>query len=162
MVNKSLYGEPKYHWEDFKVGDTSPIGEVVVKKDEIIAFAKAYDPQPFHIDEEAAKRSMYQGLIASGWLTVGLVMRMMVDSYLRDSASLGSPGVEQIRWLKPVRPGDKIRGQRTVLETRASQSRPEMGIVKTRWEVFNQSDDLVMTMEGYGMFKRRNPSTRVG
>lgn len=124
---------------------------------EMIAFARDYDPQPFHIDAEAARQSMYGGLIASGWHTVALVMRMMVDSYLNASASLGSPGVDHVRWLKPVRPGDVIRATRTVLETRPSDSRPEMGLVKTRWEVFNQSDELVMTMEGYGMFERRQP-----
>jgi acyl dehydratase len=152
-----LKGVPKYYWEDFKVGDTAPIGERVVDKDEVIAFAKTYDPQPFHIDEEAAKQSMFGGLIASGWHTVGMVMRMTVDSYLRDSASLGSPGVDNVRWLKPVRPGDTIRATRKVLETRASKSRPDMGIVTTRWDVFNQDDELVMTMEGYGMFQRREP-----
>ena len=148
---------PKYYWEDFKVGDTAPIGERVVDQAEMIAFAKEYDPQPFHIDEDAAKESMFGGLIASGWHTVGMVMRMTVDSYLRDSASLGSPGVDSVRWLKPVRPGDKIRATRKVLETRASKSRPDMGVVKSRWEVFNQDDELVMTMEGYGMFQRREP-----
>jgi acyl dehydratase len=148
---------PIYYFEDFKVGDTSPMGERVVDKDEMIAFAKAYDPQPFHTDEAAAKESFFRGLIASGWHTCAMVMRMMVDSYLRDSASLGSPGVENVRWLKPVRPGDTIRAQRQVVETRASQSKPEIGIVKSRWEVFNQDGELVMTMEGYGMFKRRNP-----
>jgi acyl dehydratase len=85
-----------------------------------------------------------------------MVMRMMCESYLNQSASLGSPGVDNVRWLKPVRPGDTIRAQRTVLESRASQSRPEMGLVKTRWEVFNQDGELVMTMEGYGMFQRRS------
>jgi len=148
---------PKYYFEDFKVGDTAPMGETVVDKGEMIAFAKAYDPQPFHIDEAAAKQSFFGGLIASGWHTCAMVMRMMVDSYLSDSASLGSPGVENVRWLKPVRPGDTIRAQRQVMETRASQSKPEIGIVKSRWEVFNQDGELVMTMEGYGMFKRRNP-----
>jgi acyl dehydratase len=147
----------KYYWEDFKVGDTGPMGEKVVDKDEVIAFAKAYDPQPFHVDEQAAKASMYGGLIASGWHTVAMVMRMMVDSYLRDSASLGSPGVDNVRWLKPVRPGDTIRGTRKVVETRASKSRPDMGVVKSQWEVFNQDGELVMTMEGYGMFQRRQP-----
>ena len=147
----------KYYWEDFKVGDTFPMGQVMVDKDEIIAFATAYDPQPFHTDEEAAKKSIFAGLIASGWHTCALVMRMMVDSYLRDSASLGSPGVDNVRWLKPVRPGDTIRAQRHVMETRASQSKPNIGIVKSRWEVFNQKDELVMTMEGYGMFERRKP-----
>ena len=146
-----------YYWEDFTVGDTSVLGEKVVDKEEMIAFATAYDPQPFHIDETAAKESFFGGLIASGWHTCAMVMRMMVDSYLRDSASLGSPGVENVRWLKPVRPGDTIRAQRRVLETRPSQTKPRIGIVKHRWEVFNQDGDLVMSMEGYGMFERRNP-----
>ena len=147
----------KYYWEDFKVGDRAPMGERTVDRDEVIAFATAYDPQPFHIDENAARRSMFDGLIASGWHTVAMVMRMMVDSYLNESASLGSPGVDNVRWLKPVRPGDRIRAQREVMETRASKSRPDMGLVRTRWEVFNQNDELVMTMEGLGMFTRRHP-----
>jgi len=151
----------KYHWEDFKVGDASPMGEVVMDKADMIEFAKRYDPQPFHIDEAAAKESMFGGLIASGWQTCSLVMRMMVDSYLADSASLGSPGVDNVRWLKPVRPGDTIRAKRVVLETRASQSKPDMGVVKTRWEVHNQKNELVMSMEGYGMFTRRNPGEPV-
>jgi acyl dehydratase len=149
---------PKYYFEDFKVGETAPMGECLVGQEEMIAFAKAFDPQPFHVDEQAAAASMYGGLIASGWHTVALVMRMMVDSYMGDSASLGSPGVENVRWLKPVRPGDTIRATRTVLEARASKSRPEMGIVKTRWEVFNQHGELVMSIEGFNMFSRRNPA----
>lgn len=152
---------PKYYWEDFKVGDTDSLGERVVDKDEVIAFGRAYDPQPFHVDEKAAAASMFGGLIASGWQTVAMVMRMMVDSYLNDSASLGSPGVENVRWLKPVRPGDTIRATRTILETRASKSRPEMGVVKTRWEVFNQHGELVMSMEGFNMFTRRYPGEAV-
>jgi acyl dehydratase len=152
----------RLYWEDFRVGDSEPMGEVVVDRDEVVAFASKYDPQPFHIDEAAAQRSMYGGLIASGWHTVALVMRMMVDAYLRDSASLGSPGVDNVRWLKPVRPGDRIRADRTVLESRASASRPNMGVVKTRWEVRNQDGELVMTMEGYGMFERRNPGQAIG
>lgn len=150
----------QYYWEDFKPGETFPMGERSIDRDEVIDFAKQFDPQPFHIDEEAAKRSIYGGLIASGWHTVALVMRMMCDSYLNRSASLGSPGVDNVRWLKPVRPGDTIRAQRTVLESRASQSRPDMGLVKTRWEVFNQDGELVMTIEGHGMFRRRNPGAR--
>ena len=146
----------KYYWEDFKPGDTFPMGERAIDRDEVMAFARQFDSQPFHIDEAAAERSIYGGLIASGWHTVAMVMRMMCDSYLNQSASLGSPGVDNVRWLKPVRPGDTIRAQRTVLESRASQSRPEMGLVKTRWEVFNQDGELVMTMEGYGMFQRRS------
>jgi acyl dehydratase len=151
---------PKYYWEDFQVGDRVAMGEKRIDKEEMIAFAKAYDPQPFHIDEQAAEQSMYGGLIASGWYTVALMMRMMVDSYLSDSASLGSPGVDHVRWLKPIRPGDTIRCVRTVLESRASNSRPEMGIVKSKWEVFNQDDEPVMTVEGYGLFERRTPGER--
>ena len=151
--------EPKYYWEDFEVGEVHQLGEKRVDKDEIIAFAKQFDPQPFHVDEAAAKASMYGGLIASGWHTVALVMRMMCDSYMLDSASLGSPGIDNLKWLKPVRPGDTIRAQRTTLGVRASASRPEMGLVKTRWEVFNQDAEQVMIMEGYGMFRRRNPGS---
>lgn len=145
----------KYYWEDFKVGEVSEMGRRTVDKDEVITFAKQFDPQVFHVDEAAAKASMFGGLIASGWHTVSMVMRMMCDNYLLDSASLGSPGVDHVKWLKPVRPGDTIRATRTVLESRRSASRPEIGIVKTLWQVFNQDDELVMTMEGYGMFKVR-------
>lgn len=149
----------KYYWEDFKVGEVSEMGRRLVDKDEVVAFARQFDPQPFHVDEAAAKASMFGGLIASGWHTVSMVMRMMCDSYLLDSASLGSPGVDHVKWVKPVRPGDTIRAMRTVLESRRSASRPEIGIVKTLWEVFNQDDELVMTMEGYGMFKVRGAAS---
>ncbi|MCC7546375.1 MAG: MaoC family dehydratase [Burkholderiales bacterium] len=145
------------YWEDFKAGDTAPIGERKVDRDEVLAFATAYDPQPFHIDEAAAQQSMYEGLIASGWHTVAMTMRLMCDSYLNRAASLGSPGIDNVRWLKPVRPGDTLKGRRVVLETRASQSRPQMGMVRMRWEVSNQHGELVMTMEGVNMFQRRTP-----
>lgn len=145
------------YFEDFKVGETVEMGRRLVDKDEVVAFAKDFDPQPFHVDEEAARKSFFGGLIASGWHTVAMVMRMMCDSYLLDSASLGSPGVDNVKWLKPVRPGDTIRAMRTILEARASKSKPEVGIVKSRWEVYNQDDELVMTMEGYGMFAVRDP-----
>jgi acyl dehydratase len=145
------------YFEDFKVGETSEMGRRVVDRDEVIAFARDFDPQPFHTDEEAARASMFGGLIASGWHTVSMVMRMMCDSYLLQSASLGSPGVDHVKWLKPVRPGDTIRAVRTVLEARVSKSKPDVGIVKTRWDVYNQADEPVMTMEGYGMFRVRHP-----
>lgn len=149
----------KYYWEDFKVGEVSEMGRRTVDKGEVIAFAQQFDPQSFHVDEVAAKQSMYGGLIASGWHTVAMVMRMMCDNYLIDSASLGSPGVDHVKWLKPVRPGDTIRAMRTVLESRRSASKPDVGIVKTLWEVFNQHDERVMTMEGYGMFKVRGAAS---
>lgn len=148
---------PSIWFEDFTVGETLEMGSRLVDRDEVIAFATAFDPQPFHVDEAAAKASMFGGLIASGWHTVSMVMRMMCDSYLLDSASLGSPGVDNVRWVKPVRPGDTIRATRTILEKRQSKSKPQVGIVKSRWDVRNQDDDLVMTMEGMGMFSVRNP-----
>ncbi|MBX9631199.1 MAG: MaoC family dehydratase [Burkholderiales bacterium] len=149
----------KIYWEDFKVGEVSEMGRRTVTKGEVIEFAQQFDPQSFHVDEAAAQHSMYGGLIASGWHTVAMVMRMMCDNYLLDSASLGSPGVDHVKWLKPVRPGDTIRAMRTVLESRRSASKPDVGIVKTLWEVFNQHDERVMTMEGYGMFKVRGAAS---
>lgn len=149
----------KIYWEDFKVGEVSEMGRRTVDKSEVVAFARQFDPQSFHVDEAAAQQSMYGGLIASGWHTVAMVMRMMCDNYLLDSASLGSPGVDHVKWLKPVRPGDTIRAMRTVLESRRSASKPDVGIVKTLWEVFNQNDERVMTMEGYGMFKVRGAAS---
>jgi acyl dehydratase len=148
------------HWEDFKVGEIEQIGGRKVERDEVIDFARRFDPQPFHVDEAAAAQSMYGGLIASGWHTCALVMRMMCDAYLLKSASVGSPGIENLKWLKPVRPGDTIRAQRTTLDSRTSKSRPDIGIVRNLWEVFNQHGELVMTMEGYGMFKRRDAAAR--
>lgn len=145
------------YFEDFKIGETLEMGRRVVDRDEVVTFAKAFDPQPFHVDEAAARDSFFGGLIASGWHTCAMVMRMMCDSYLLDAASLGSPGVDNIRWLKPVRPGDTIRATRTILDARTSKSKPDIGIVQSRWEVFNQHDELVMTMEGIGMFRVRDP-----
>ncbi len=147
------------YWEDFKVGEVEQIGGKRVDKDEIVTFAKQYDPQPFHIDEVAAKKSMYGGLIASGWHTCAMVMRMMCDAYMLQSASVGSPGIDNLKWLKPVRPGDMISARRTTLETRASKSKPDIGIVNNLWEVFNQNGEMVMSMQGYGMFRRRNPGS---
>ena len=147
----------KYFWEDIKIGERENIGSVVVDKDEVIEFAARYDPQPFHVDEEAAKKSIYGGLIASGWHTCAMVMRLMCDAYLLESASLGSPGLENVRWLKPVRPGDTLTAYRTTLETRVSSSRPDRGIVKTLWEVENQKGELVLTMSGINFFLKREP-----
>lgn len=142
-------------WEDFTVGMFIDLGERSVSQDDIIAFASQFDPQPFHVDEAAARESMFGGLIASGWHTCSLLMRLMCDGYLLRSASLGSPGVEQIRWLRPVRPGDVLRGRMSVLETRVSQSKPDRGVVRSLFELFNQRGELVMSMEGWGMFRRR-------
>ena len=145
----------KYYWEDFPVGKVTEFGGIMLTQEDIVRFAKEFDPQPFHVDEDAAKQSMFGGVIASGWHTCALAMRMMCDAYLLESASLGSPGVENIRWLKPVRPGDTLRVRSVVLEARPLESKPHIGLVRNRWEVLNQNGEEVMQMEVFGMFKRR-------
>lgn len=146
----------EYYWEDLFVGRVIELGPRQVAREEIIEFAKRYDPQPFHTDEDAAKDSIYGGLVASGWHTCAMMMRMLYDSVLVRAASLGSPGVDAVRWLKPVRPGDTLRARMTIVEARASSSKPDRGTIRSKWEVFNQNDELVMTMEGVGMYRRRN------
>ncbi|MBI5920096.1 MAG: MaoC family dehydratase [Betaproteobacteria bacterium] len=148
----------KYYWEDFPVGTIHESGDVTLTQEEIVRFARQFDPQPFHVDEAAAADSVFGGIIASGWHTCSLAMRMMCDSYLLDTASQGSPGVENIKWLKPVRPGDTLHLTMEVLETRVLESKPTLGLVRSRWRMFNQNNESVMTMEGYGMFRRR-PAT---
>jgi acyl dehydratase len=145
----------KYYWEDFPVGSVREFGGLSVSKDEIIDFAAKFDPQPFHLDEAAAKHTLFGGLCASGWHTCGLAMRMMCDAYLLETASLGSPGLENIRWLKPVRPGDTLRVRSVVLEARPMGSKPDVGLFRTRWEMLNQDGDEVMQMEGWNMVRRR-------
>ena len=141
--------------EDFKTGDVTEFGPVEVTQEEIVEFASRYDPQPFHVDPEAARESMYGGLIASGWHTTALFMGMFVRGVLLDSASLGSPGVEEIRWLAPVRPGDTLRGRSTILDVRDSLKDPRRGTVHTVNEVRNQDDVVVMTLKARGFFRKR-------
>ncbi|TMA22466.1 MAG: MaoC family dehydratase [Deltaproteobacteria bacterium] len=145
----------KYYWEDFAVGTVREFGGMTLEKADIVRFARDWDPQPFHVDEEAAKRSPYGGLIASGWQTCAAAMRMCCDAYLLDAASVGSPGVENVRWVKPVRPGDTLKVRLEVLDARPLKSKPGVGLVKNRWQLFNQDGEEVMQMEGYGMFLQR-------
>ena len=147
---------PRYAFEDFHVGQVIACGSRTVTAAEIVAFATQFDPQPFHIDAEAAKRSIYGSLIASGWHTASLAMRMACDAYLLDSTSAGSPGIDTLRWLKPVRAGDTIRVDLHATEVRPSKSRPDRGIVVFEWHVHNQHDELVMTNRGMGLFLRRD------
>ena len=145
----------KMYWEDFIPGTREQVGKVTVNKDEVIEFASRYDPQLFHIDEAEADKSIYGGIIASGWHTCSMVMRLMCDSYLLNSTSLGSPGIEEVKWLSPVYPGDVLTAFRTVVDSRVSKSKPDRGIVKTFWETENQNGDLVMSMSGTNFFLRR-------
>jgi acyl dehydratase len=132
-----------------------PVGSVSLSEADIIAFARQYDPQPMHIDPDAASFTIYGGLIASGWHTVSLFMRLLVGNLVAHTSSLGSPGVDELRWPLPVRPGDTITGQMEILETRVSNSRPTMGIVRWRGEVRNQKGQLVMSLLGTNFFGRR-------
>jgi len=146
---------PRYALEDFEVGQVWPLGERTVTAEEIIAFATQFDPQPFHVDAAAGERSIYGSLIASGWHTASMLMRMNCDAYLLDSTSAGSPGIDELRWLRPVRAGDTIRAELEVVEVRPSRSKPDRGVMVSRWRAFNQNDELILTMRGMGMFLRR-------
>jgi len=147
--------ECELYWEDFLPGETVEIGRHTFEESEMLEFARQFDPQPFHTDPEAAKQSFFGGLIASGWHTCAIGMRLMVQHYIGRSASAGSPGVDNIRWLAPVRPGDTITYRRVILESRPSASKPGLGLVRSRSEALNQRGEMVMTMEGWGLFKRR-------
>jgi acyl dehydratase len=148
-----------YAFEDFSPGRVFDLGSKLVSRDEVLAFAAAFDPQPLHLDEVAAEASVLGGLSASGWHSCAMLMRMMCDAYLLDSTSQGSPGIDSLRWLKPVRPGDTLRARMTVLAARGSQSRPQIGLVRSEWAVFNQADEQVLSMEGWTMFARRSASS---
>ncbi len=143
------------YFEDFRAGEVVTLGRRRVTRDEIVAFAREFDPQPFHVDEEAAAKSPWGGLIASGWHTAAMFMGLFVREILLDSASLGSPGVEELRWLRPVRPGDELTGVVRVVETRPSERDPRRGTVITESEVLNQHGDVVMRMRARGFFQRR-------
>jgi acyl dehydratase len=158
MTDASQSNEALWYWEDFREGEVREFGGVTVKRDDIVRFAAEFDPQPFHLDETAAQNTLYGGLIASGWHTAAMAMRMMCDAYLLRSASLGSPGIDSLKWLHPVRPGDTLSMRLRVLEARPLESRPGVGLVKSRHEVLNQDQRVVMQMEGYGMFRRRPTS----
>jgi acyl dehydratase len=149
----------KFYWEDLQPGQPRDLGTVTMSAEEIKDFARQFDPQPFHVDEEAGRRSIFGSLCASGWHTCALAMKLTVENFLSEAASLGSPGVENLRWLKPVYPGDMLRLRQTVVESRALRSRPEVGLVRSRWEMFNQNGEQVLLMEGYGMFRRRHPAS---
>lgn len=143
------------YFEDYLPGSVHELGTISISESDIIEFARRYDPQPFHIDPEAARDTPFGGLIASGWQTAGLMMRMAVDRYLSAAASLASPGVDELRWTQPVRPGDALSARATVLEARPSRSKPDRGVVRTLFEVRNQRGEIVMTVKGMNILKRR-------
>ena len=145
------------YFEDIAVGARASFGRYAVTRDEVTTFARAYDPQPFHLSDEAAAQTHFGRLSASGWHTCAMTMRMLVDHLVeQEQAALGSPGLDELRWLRPVHPGDVLRCETEVLQTRRSASRPELGLVKSRLSVFNQDDTAVMTMVSNGMIRTRD------
>jgi len=142
-------------FEDFRPGEVLEFGDYLVTEEEIVDFARRYDPQPFHLDHKAAEKSIYGGLIASGWMTGSIVMRLLVDHFISPLSSMGSPGVDEIRWNRPVRPGDRLKLRVTVVETRRSQSKPDRGIVQVQEEAINQDGETVMSIQGMGLYKCR-------
>ena len=142
-------------FEDFEIGSTHELGEVTVTEADIVEFATRYDPQPFHVDHEAAAASPFGGLIASGWHTSALYMRLLVDGLLSRTSSQGASGIEQLRWLAPVRPGDVLRGRYTVEDATPSSTKPDRGTIHFLSEMVNQDDVVVLSMRGRGQFGRR-------
>ena len=148
----------KLHWEDVEVGKPNVYGAYPVTKEEIFAFARAYDPQPHHVDEAAAMLSLTKGLCASGWHTCAMFMRLLCDSVLKDAASLGAASIEEVKWIKPVRPGHILKARSVCTEKRLMNSRPGVGICKMKHEILNQHDELLMTMENAQFLAVRDPA----
>jgi len=144
-------------FEDMEVGTSQQVGEHTFTREEIVEFARKFDPQPFHLDEAAAAESPFRGVVASGWHTCSVMMGMLVRNVLADSTSMGSPGIDDIRWLKPVRVGDTIAMTNFIVDKRVSESKPDRGIVSTRWEGINQHGEMVITVRSKGIFGLRNP-----
>lgn len=149
--SRSLY------WEDVTIGETVAFGRKHVTREEIIAFAQAFDPQPFHLDDEAAKESMVGRLCASGWHSCAMLMRMLADDVLAQAAGLGSPGLEEVRWLKPVFPGDEFTARYTCTSKRVLKSRPGVGLCQILFELLNQNGEVVMTWDAAQLLRLRAP-----
>jgi acyl dehydratase len=145
------------YFEDYVPGSILEYGTIPLSEAEIIAFATQFDPQYLHTDPAAAKAGPYGGLIASGWHTAAVMMRLIVDHYLPQAASLGSPGIDEIRWTKPVRPGDSLSLRISILEAKRSTSKPDRGMVRALIEVLNQNQECVMTMKGMNLMRCRKP-----
>lgn len=146
------------YFEDFQIGQVHEAGPHKVTREEMLAFAHQYDPQSFHLDDEAGRRTIYGGIIASGWLTAAISHRLLVECVLKDVAGLGSPGVDELRWLRPVRPDDALSLRVEVVELIPSRSKRDRGAIRYRMELRNQQGEVVMTLSAISMFSRREPS----
>ena len=149
------------YFEDYVPGEVHEFGKIEVEESEMIEFARRFDPQPFHTDPVAAKQSVFGDLIASGWHTASMAMRLLVDNYISRVASLGPPGVDELRWRKPVRPGDTLSIRVTVLESKLSRSKRNQGTIRHYIEVLNQHREVVMTWKGMGMYRCRDRNASV-
>jgi len=149
-----------FYWEDFPVGREFVTGRHLFTEEEMKSFARQYDTQRFHVDPAAARETMFGGLIASGWHTCALAMRLMCDAYLARSACLGSPGLDSLKWLKPVRAGDEITYRAKVLVSRPSSSKPGIGLTKFLWDAVNADGETVLAMDGWQLFERREKDQR--
>jgi acyl dehydratase len=150
--------DPEVYFEDLPAGRRIALGSVVVDRDEMLAFNRRFDPQPFHVDAQAAAAGPFGGLIASGWHTCALMMRLFADEYLSPVSSLGSPGVDELRWTAPVRPGDELTLRTTVEEARLSRSKPDRGLVRTRIELLGQDGVVALSMVAMNLIRTR-PAT---
>jgi len=146
------------YFEDYAPGEVYEYGYITVTEAEILDFARKFDPQPIHADPEFAARGPFGGLIASGWHTAGIMMRLFAEHYLSRVASLASPGLDELRWPAPVRPGDSLRLRATVVEARRSRSRPDRGLVRTQSELINQDDEVVLRVTAMNIIRAREPA----
>ena len=144
-------------YEDFNTGEVKTFGPRLITREEIIEYATEFDPQPFHLDDEAASKSMLKGLSASGWHSCAIMMRMIYDGFLHEASSLGAPGVDEMRWIKPVRPDDQLTIRVTCLDKRDSASRPQVGLVRFNLEMLNAKEEVVLQSSYSGFFGKRNP-----
>ncbi len=156
LANGEIRAPLKERWfEDFAAGECFEMGDELITEQEILEFARRYDPQPFHLDHAAAAASHFGGLVASGWMTAAVAMRVLCQHFISPRASMGSPGVDQLRWLLPVRPGDRLRVRVQVLGCVPSKSKPDRGVVSLHQEVLNQQAQVVMSLQTLAMLKRR-------
>jgi acyl dehydratase len=139
------------YFEDYREGEQFEFGNHLITEEEIIEFASRYDPQPFHIDKVAAVNTIFGGLIASGWMTASIGMRMLVDDFISVKSSMGSPGVDELRFVKPVRAGDRLRLRISIMSARKSQSKPDRGVLQFFQEIVNQNDEIVLSLKGWVM-----------
>ncbi|TVT48695.1 MAG: MaoC family dehydratase [Denitromonas halophila] len=147
------------YFEDYAVGEVAEFGNYLVTEAEIVRFASAYDPQPFHTDPVAATASHFGGLVGSGWMTCAIVMRLFCDHFIPACSAMGSPGIDQLRWLRPVRPGDRLRARATIVDARRSRSKPDRGVITLLQEAINQDGETVVSYTGRAMFLCRHPQT---